>query len=174
MVAACWNVFMIPVNIAFTIEDSVVEKINTSIDICFAVDIIIVFKTAILDDQGDEITDARAIARSYLKGRFALDFLSTFPFEEVIRSFGDVDTSKRLSILGALKWFRFLRINRIILYLNVKQQIKDSIRFVKVAFFLLVYMHFMACVWYFIVNQRKLWIPNRDVLFGWKSQGQFF
>ena len=69
---------------------------------------------------------------------------------------------------------RVFRLNKIILYLNVKKTIKDSIRFIKVIFFLLMYLHFVGCIWYFIINLDKEWIPASDFVDGWESKGRFF
>ena len=83
MITACWNVFMLPISIAFKTESEATEMINVFVDICFLLDIIIVFRTTILDDDsGEEIKDWRIIARRYLYGRFTIDFLSTVPFDK--------------------------------------------------------------------------------------------
>lgn len=42
---------------------------------------ILVFRTTYLDENGDEIDDSRMIAMNYLKQRFIIDFLCTFPFD---------------------------------------------------------------------------------------------
>jgi hypothetical protein len=84
MVAACWNVFMLPISIAFNTQDKTLETVALIIDVCFALDIIVVFRTTLLDEEsGEEIKDARVIARQYLRGRFAIDFLSTVPFDQM-------------------------------------------------------------------------------------------
>ena len=47
-------------------------------------DIFIVFRTTILDDDsGEEIRDGKIIASKYLKSRFTVDFLSTVPFDYI-------------------------------------------------------------------------------------------
>ena len=76
--------------------------------------------------------------------------------------------------MGLLKLIRVLRLNRIIMYLNLRQDIKASIKLVKLIFFLLMYTHFMGCVWFFIINVKKEWIPPCDYVLGWESQGTFF
>ena len=56
MAAACWNVYMLPIGIAFKIQDSGVDIVDSIVDICFVLDIIISFRTTILDDdEGIEI-----------------------------------------------------------------------------------------------------------------------
>jgi hypothetical protein len=86
----------------------------------------------------------------------------------------DEASAKQFQLLGVLKLIRVLRLNRIIMYLNLKQDIKASIKLIKLIFFLLMYVHFVACTWFFIVNIKKLWIPPLDYIWGWDNQGAFF
>ena len=54
------------------------------VDLIFVLDIFIVFRTTILDDDsGEEIRDGKIIAHKYLKGRITVDFLSTVPFDYI-------------------------------------------------------------------------------------------
>ena len=54
------------------------------VDGSFFIDIIIIFRTAIINNQMLLITDAKQIAISYLKGMFWIDFLSTVPLDTVL------------------------------------------------------------------------------------------
>ena len=84
MITACWNVFILPISIAFEVSDDTTDIINAFVDWCFIMDIIVVFRTTILDDEsGEEIRNWRIIANTYLKGRFTIDFLSTLPFDSI-------------------------------------------------------------------------------------------
>jgi len=90
MVTACWNVFILPINIAFETNDVVTEIVNNFVDFCFFLDIIVVFRTTILDEEsGEEIKDSKIIANAYLGGRFTIDFLSTVPFDSIALIFMD-------------------------------------------------------------------------------------
>lgn len=175
MITACWNVFMLPINIAFEIESEASLQIDTLVDICFVLDMIIVFRTSIIDEEsGEEISDWKIIGTEYLKGRFIVDFLSTVPFDSVALLFVDAETAKNFKLLGIMKLIRVLRLNRIIMYLNVKQDIKASIKLIKLVFFLLMYVHFVGCLWYSVVNVTRYWIPPADYVDGWDSRGSFF
>jgi len=47
-------------------------------------DIIVVFRTTLLDDEsGEEIRDWQIIKHKYIHGRFTIDFLSTVPFDTI-------------------------------------------------------------------------------------------
>jgi hypothetical protein len=90
MITACWNVFMLPISIAFETRDETVDIINAVVDVCFVLDIIFCFRTTLLDDDsGEEIKDWKIIGSLYLKSRFTIDFLSTIPFDSVASIFLD-------------------------------------------------------------------------------------
>lgn len=175
MITACYNVFMLPIGIAFRVENQVFDLTSQAVDIVFVLDIFIVFRTTILDDDsGEEIRDGKIIASNYLKGRFSVDFLSTVPFDYIALIFLDSASAKQFQLFGLLKLIRVLRLNRIIMYLNLKQDIKASIKLVKLIFFLLMYVHFIACIWFYIIDRKKEWIPPLDYIWGWDNRGAFF
>lgn len=60
------------------------------------------------------------------------------------------------------------------MYLNVKKDIKASIRLIKLNAFVLMYLHFVACFWFLIVEIERKWIPPLHFRFGWEVQGDFF
>lgn len=81
MITACWNVFMLPISIAFKIHDSTIHLVNAIADVAFVLDILFMFRTTILNENLVEIRDSKKIARAYLKGNFMIDLLSTTPFD---------------------------------------------------------------------------------------------
>lgn len=83
MTAACWNVFILPINIAFKVRTETTDILNLIADLCFVVDIILMFRISVLDDNGDEVFDSKLIARKYLRGRFTIDLISALPFDYI-------------------------------------------------------------------------------------------
>lgn len=84
MLTACYNVFMLPIGIAFRVQNQVFDLTSQAVDLIFVLDIMIVFRTTVLDDDsGEEIRDGKIIAQKYLRGRFTIDFLSTVPFDYI-------------------------------------------------------------------------------------------
>lgn len=81
MVLAIWNVFMLPISIAFKINNEAIDIVNNVVDVTFLIDILIMFRTTIVDDNLNEIRDPEIISRKYLRGKFTIDFLSTIPFD---------------------------------------------------------------------------------------------
>ena len=43
--------------------------------------------------------------------------------------------------------------------MNVKEDVKLSMKLFKLVFFILMYVHCLACGWYFFVSRNKHWIP---------------
>tara|TARA_B110000285_G_scaffold209059_1_gene249731 strand:- start:1673 stop:1981 length:309 start_codon:yes stop_codon:yes gene_type:complete len=62
------------------------------------------------------------------------------------------------SLFGILKLGRILRISKIIAFMNVEEDTKGAMNLVKIVFFLIVYIHFYACVWWLIVKNDKSWM----------------
>jgi len=129
--------------------------INYFVDLCFLLDIIVVFRTTFTDEKtGKEESNPKKIAVRYLKSRFWIDLLATLPMDEIMSWFVDPATAKNFQLLGVLKLMRVLRLSRIITYLNVKGDVKVSLKLSKLIYYLVMYLHCQGCTWYFIVKQQ--------------------
>lgn len=167
--------FMVPLALSFEVNTSETLLIDFLIDICFVADMIIVFRTSFINQEGEEVVSALEIAKNYMKGRFTFDFLSVVPFDKLFAIFTkETSAAKQLQIFGILKLIRILRLNKIIMYMNVKKDTKASIRVIKLMFFLLMYVHSVACFWHGIVTADNVWIPPVRYKFGWEGQGEFY
>lgn len=159
---------MIPVEVAF--EPEVLESvafivINAIIDVCFAIDIFVVFRTTYVDPyDGKEVLDGKQIAKNYLAGRFWIDLLATIPFD-TIGMLIFKDSAEGLQLFGILKLIRILRLSKIIAYMELKEDYKLFLKLVKLIFFLIMYLHLVGCTWYFIVDVSKEWIPPLDYVY---------
>jgi hypothetical protein len=56
-----------------------------------------------------------------------------------------------------------LRLNKIIAYLNVIEDVKAMIQLIKLVFFLVIYMHLYACFWWMLVKKEQSWVPYQDM-----------
>jgi len=134
------------------------------IDILFMVDVFINFRTSFVNSKtGEEIFDLKVIAKNYMKGRFWVDVLASLPLDMLTLLFktSDGDTNV-FDLFGLLKLVRVLRLSRIIMYMNLKDDIKMSLKLVKLVFFLVMYIHCQGCAWYIIVRDNEEWIPPLD------------
>lgn len=78
-----------------------------------------------------------------------------------------------------LKFGRILRLNKIIQYLNVTEDVKASMKLTKIIFFLVIYIHVFACLWWFIVVKDKKWIPpvrfmSKDLYYIYKDSTSIY
>jgi hypothetical protein len=156
-----WNSFTIPIDIAFEPKMFLSEPnkiLNHIIDVIFAVDIMLHFRTTVPNDiSGEVITQPNLIARAYLKSRFILDLLATVPFDSIFAQVLGRNISGKLSLLSLLKLFRVLRLFKIISYMNASESIKYSLKIFKMLFYLIMYIHCQACAWFYIANIDKTW-----------------
>lgn len=63
----------------------------------------------------------------------------------------DTNNSTVFQLLGLLKLIRLLRLGRVIRYMKFKTGLKIGIRILQLLFFLLLVVHWIACVWYLLV-----------------------
>ena len=136
MVLAIYNCVSLPFLVAFEPEESTLFIISEIlIDVCFAADIIIAFRTTYMNSKaGYEVVDGRSIAMNYIvSGRFFVDLSASVPFEELFFLFADIDEktkegSVELKLVGLVKLVRLLRLGRIIRNFKFKQGLKVGIR----------------------------------------------
>jgi CRP-like cAMP-binding protein len=182
MFLATVNCFQVPYNVAFTDSSNsniYIDMVNLAIDIMFMIDVFINFRSSYVDDvTGEETADCKSITINYIKGRFWIDLIASLPIDTLSYAFeGFNDNSVILDFLGLLKLVRVLRLSRLITYLNLKNELKMSLKLIKLIFFLVLYLHCLGCLWFFIVNFDKDWIPPLDYV--WIStdvydRGAFF
>ena len=150
MCFAAWNAWSVPYSVSFDIKlDNEVPMLvfNSMIDFLFFVDIILNFRTTYFDmNSGEEIFDEKEIAKHYIvSGKFFIDLLSSVPLD-IMLSFFLPDSASALSILGLLKMIRISRLNRFISYMRAREDTKLSMKLVTLTIFLLIYVHFVACI----------------------------
>lgn len=164
---ACYNGIAIPFWVAFknsALLNPGVIFIDIVIDIFFAFDIVLNFRTSYFDIKtSEEITDVKLIARRYiLKGTFILDILTIFPFDYISRGAGrDGDSA---ALFGMFKLVRLLRIGDVIAKLKSKESVKLILKFLQLVMLLLMYTHVVGCFWFMIVDQKQEWIPGTDFI----------
>ena len=159
---ALYNSITIPINIAFDPEslNSVgIAIFESFIDLIFFIDIMINFRTSYISTKtGDEIKDPYLIAKRYIiNGRLILDILSSIPFDKLSRNGNDV-----LPMLGMLKLIRVGRVSVVIRNLNAKSDAKSCYKFMWSVFSLVLYIHVIGCLWFYIVASDEVWVPQKD------------
>lgn len=131
-------------------------------------DIFINFRTSYVEEKTNkEILNSRAIAIHYLKGKFWIDLLASIPFDYIALAFTAVQSGSLVfNLISLLKLARVLRLSRLITHLNIRNELKISLKLAKLIFFLVLYLHCVGCIWFYIVKKDENWVPPIDYMFG--------
>jgi hypothetical protein len=152
MILATTTSVTIPLEIAFEPGFSTsisFEVFSLFVDFLFLVDILINFRCSFINNHGDEITDRKVIAKKYVMGRFWLDFMTILPAKHFIL---DPKYNMYAKMIGMLKVTRVLRISDLISYLNIHETVKMNLKLIQQIFFLMLYVHCIACGWFYITK----------------------
>ncbi|KAH8075638.1 phosphorelay sensor kinase [Aureococcus anophagefferens] len=152
-------VFAVPYSIAFL--DGGLGWFEWFVLAWFSLDILISFVTP-YEKAGLYVTNPRWIAFEYCRTYFAIDFLSTFPFDVVVNSTDSnmAVTGKALKLPRLAKTLRALKMSKLMKFYQVDEllgQVQINfhispafINLLALVFAALVINHFFACVWYTI------------------------
>lgn len=162
MILATFNVFVIPLDVGFAPEafqSTGFDVINYIIDLFFFIDIIVSFRTTYINERtGAEVKDVKMISQYYLRGQFTIDILATLPFDTIASALFQSD-EVFFKFFGALKLVRVMRLSKIITYLKSTEEFKAFLKLNKLIFFLIIYLHTFACMWWWMVSSQEEWIP---------------
>ena len=178
-----YTVFQVPAAIAF--ESQVLSEpiglaefaVTWAVDAAFWMDLLLTFRTAVLDPDADShrqikfITDWKIIARLYLKGWFWLDLLGSIPTSVVeyilVASITGEDHSasetvkllKLNRIARLLRLIKLMRLARLARWNRFISKAKDAlalnpghVRLLQWVGFVMVLAHLFACALYAIVT----------------------
>ena len=117
-----------------------------------------------IEKTGEEIFDCKTISLKYIKGKFFIDLLASIPFDFFTTVIGEELNNNKFAfqLFGLLKLIRIVRLTKLITYLNLKDDLKMSLKLGKLIFYLIMYIHCVGCLWYYIVSQDQTWIPAID------------
>ena len=166
MLLAIYNCLSIPFYASFNPDPNVfTENFDYIVDSCFVMDILLNFRTSFVHPKtGLEIMESWLILRNYLFGnRFIIDILSVIPIETIVSAIDPNTSTDQLKLLGLLKLVRLLRLSRVIRYMKFKTGVKIGFRIGQLLFFLLLTVHWVACIWYLLISGSTTWIPPRDL-----------
>lgn len=87
---------------------------NWIIDILFFIDIILIFNSAVYDDNLDLISERCEITKLYLKSWFAIDLVAIVPFDLFVANNGEAANLLRFARLGKItKMLKLLKLMRL-------------------------------------------------------------
>jgi cbb3-type cytochrome oxidase subunit 1 len=80
-----WTCISTPARIAFSEEDTIGwTTLKWTIDFLFLIDIIVIFNSAVQDEDFRTIEDRKEIAKIYLSGWLFLDVFAIVPFSDIM------------------------------------------------------------------------------------------
>jgi len=164
LIFVLYNTVVIPLTLAYArLLDknvlSAMEGIDIAVDVFFTLDIILSFFTAYTNSRGELITDNRMIAKKYLRTFFAIDVLAVLPFdlfESLFRTADAQDVNLATRWIPLLKLPRLLRLSRVMRLLD-RFEFANVWKIIRLLFVLIMIAHFLACLWYLLVEYDELW-----------------
>ena len=152
MILAIYSWFVIPVQCAFNPSFSFHPAyivVDSIINFIFIVDVFINFRTTFLHPlTGEEVFDSKRIALHYLKSRFIIDLIAIIPLDNIVSLFIITDNVSAFSLVSLLKLTRIMRLGRLISIMKVNDEVKLSLRLIKIIFFLVLFVHWQGWAWY--------------------------
>jgi hypothetical protein len=159
-----WDIFIIllaifssttlPLHFSFNFEKELFEKmwfivVSNMVDVFFILDFILFFFCSFTNDRGAEVKQSDLIAKNH--------FLSMSFYFDILAVMGsNFFNNKSLGFFRLFKMLRITRLNKFINLLNLEKTLKLIIQVLKLSFFLLLWIHFQACLWWFVVSKLSM------------------
>lgn len=155
-----YSTMVIPYRICFDVEaEGGFLVLDVCVDLCFAADIAINFRTAFYEDGGMVlVTVPSLIARHYLRTWFTIDVLSTLPIDWIVEwVVGGGSVFRSLKLIRALRLVRLLKLVRVLKLQRVALVVEDAVamspalvRVIKLFFQVAFVAHLVSCFWYYV------------------------
>eukprot|EP00441_Pelagodinium_beii_P037253 CAMPEP_0197645090 /NCGR_PEP_ID=MMETSP1338-20131121/17851_1 /TAXON_ID=43686 ORGANISM="Pelagodinium beii, Strain RCC1491" /NCGR_SAMPLE_ID=MMETSP1338 /ASSEMBLY_ACC=CAM_ASM_000754 /LENGTH=1465 /DNA_ID=CAMNT_0043218587 /DNA_START=123 /DNA_END=4516 /DNA_ORIENTATION=+ len=152
-----YSVIAITYKVSFGSESSqFVVVFDVCVDIFFLIDLVLSFRTAFIDAEGVQNTIPVVIARNYMTGWFAIDFLSTAPIDRIVEAaVGSSGSSRIVKLARFVRLFRLMKLARMLKLFKVLEMAESSVEVSPVVIKLVVLClnvcflaHMVACVWH--------------------------
>ncbi|CAJ1380899.1 unnamed protein product [Effrenium voratum] len=165
-----YSVLIIPWRISFDIDpDPLATVFEILVDIIFAIDVVLCFRSAFADADGTIDTVFWHISRRYLRTWFTFDLLSTVPvdrFVEAITGQGGPQ-ARALKMIRMVRLIRLLKLARVLKMGKLVQRIEDildlsplTLRCINLGTKLTVMSHFMGCFWFFVSTHQDMHVTQ--------------
>ena len=100
-----------------------------------------------------------------MAGRFVLDFISSVPFNALVKT----DTIF-LDLLGLLKLIRVQRIAPVIRKSNAPQSLKVYLQMTRMFLYILIALHLLCCIWHAVCVSNEGWVQNMDFMYVYQDR----
>lgn len=143
IVLAVINSYLLPVNIAYGLEPVFSEStayliFMNGMDICFVIDMALMFFTSFIDIRGSEVFSSQLIASEYLGSKmFVFDFFGFFGSH----FFYSISDAKFFAIFRFFKMLKLVKLNILITRLNVRHLTKMLIQILQLIIYMMIAHH---------------------------------
>lgn len=173
-----YSALSVPFRIGFGVETTTTwQALDLVTDFFFFLDIVANFHTSFVHPAtGAMVVSRPAIAAHYMRGWFAVDFASTFPFDLIVdlASGGASDSAalrstrllRILRLARLLKLMRLSRLSRLLRQLeswNGQGASQSTFSLLRLTLYLTVVAHFIACFWYGVSSDT----PPDSAMISW-------
>ncbi|KAG2430561.1 hypothetical protein HXX76_010080 [Chlamydomonas incerta] len=148
-----WTAVTVPLSVSFGMPHTTPWDVaDYMMTVLFGIDLLVNFRTAFYNVQGELVRDSGAIAANYMKMWFWIDLVGTIPFDSLVIGVGLVDPNNSsdnsaMAALGFLKAPRMLRLGRLLRFLDGFKNAK-VFRIVQLFLAMILISHWLACIWY--------------------------
>ena len=162
------------------------DYFNLCIDLLFCTDILINLCLAYTDNEGVFITDIGTISKHYLKTWFFIDLISSIPFQFIEQQYMKTNYNKLFRLLRLPRLYKLIkvvRMNRIARIFKKYRIVKKMLfilrehtgilNLIKFSFTVMILVHIMGCLWYFIAKYNDLSIDTWVFRHGYINSDQF-
>jgi hypothetical protein len=153
-----YSVITITYQLGFALEfTGTLANVDLVVDCIFALDIVITFNTAVIDEDENLVSDRAAICSIYLHGWFPVDLVTTFPIDRVVLALNDGDGNsavlRSVKLVRAIRLVRLAKIVRIVVKSGFFEKVEDGLglhpavlKLVKLVVVMCFFAHLFACV----------------------------
>ena len=105
--------FSLPLRLGFELAPSGFGLwLERTVDLFFILDILINFRSHYVDVMGHEVKDPKMVAKNYLKTWFAIDFVSSIPFDWFLTALGSTKALKSTKMIKAARVVKIIKLSK--------------------------------------------------------------
>ncbi|PIK47946.1 hypothetical protein BSL78_15194, partial [Apostichopus japonicus] len=160
-----YTAIITPYNAAFLLSPmdkssptSPLTIVDVIVDVMFIIDILINFRTTYVNKNDEVVSHPGKIAVHYFKGWFLIDVVAAIPFDLLLQS---AENDQSTTLVGLLKTARLLRLVRVARKLDRYSEYGAAVLLLLMCTFALI-AHWLACIWYAIGDAEQ-----KNVKYGW-------
>jgi len=190
-----WNLIEIPYQVCFNVEadqGSAYDMFGLCIDLFFIADVIINFNTGFVL-EGKYIDDPAQVRSKYMRGGFALDFITSVPYSRILLLFaflsgvdendkngdGESGLANLPKLLRVFRIFKLVKLFRLVKLMNVISQWEEEagvgfsrmLRMLSLFFEMVFLSHIAGCLFAMIAIRDQVDVYGDGSFFEFSEEG---